>query len=298
VPFDVDRAGRYEVVAEVAHSPDYGNYTVLLDGKPVSDNGALEHEPGANTGTGPSINAYFTETYVAEDHLLGWLTLTPGRHVVTFACAGKHPDSTGHFLGIDTIVLARIEPLAESDAARRARALRAVGERRRAEPGDAAKLTAGLQDGADEVREAAAWAIGQLGGQDSTLVRGAATALDDKDPVVRGLAALALRDGGAGAVTALDALVAHLGDEDVNVRMMSAQAIGSQGPDAARAVGPLVDACRRPDEHVHVLRSLADALGAIGPAARDGLPALRDLARIPRVRWSAEAAITRVEGKK
>ena len=44
----------------------------------------------------------------------------------------------------------------------------------------------------------------------------------------------------------------------------------------------------------HACRSLADALGAIGPAAGASLPELRELARIPRVKWAAEAAIRRI----
>ena len=40
----------------------------------------------------------------------------------------------------------------------------------------------------------------------------------------------------------------------------------------------------------------AGARGAIGPAAKGALPGLGDLARIPRVRWSAEAAIARIGG--
>ena len=33
VPIDVPRDGRYEVIAQVAQSPDYGDYVVTLDGK-------------------------------------------------------------------------------------------------------------------------------------------------------------------------------------------------------------------------------------------------------------------------
>jgi hypothetical protein len=33
IPIDVPRPGRYEVVAQVAQSPDYGNYVATLDGK-------------------------------------------------------------------------------------------------------------------------------------------------------------------------------------------------------------------------------------------------------------------------
>ena len=157
-------------------------------------------------------------------------------------------------------------------------------------------LRLGLQDPADEIREASAWALGQIAPQVALLVPALTAALADRDPVVRGLAALALRDAGGKALPALNTLAAHLKDEDVNVRMMSAQAIGRQRQRAAGAVEALVTACQRRDEHVHVQRSLAEALGAIGPGARAGLPVLRELARIPRVRWSAEAAIKQIEG--
>ena len=77
---------------------------------------------------------------------------------------------------------------------------------------------------------------------------------------------------------------------------MSANAIAAIGKEAAPAVDALVAAGRAPKEQVHVLRSVADALGSIGePAARRALPLLRELSRIPRVRWAAEAAIRRIE---
>jgi len=75
---------------------------------------------------------------------------------------------------------------------------------------------------------------------------------------------------------------------------MSANAIGALGAKAERAVPALVVAAGARDEQVHVLRSVAEALGAIGPAAAPGLPALEALAKIPRVRWAAEAAIRKI----
>ena len=56
-------------------------------------------------------------------------------------------------------------------------------------------------------------------------------------------------------------------------------------------------ACRVEGQHPHVLRSLADALGLIGPEARESLPVLHDLAKIPRVRWAAELAMKRIEAR-
>ena len=62
VPFEVNEDGRYELVAQLAHSPDYGIYTVELDGQSTTSSQALEHEPGANAGDATRIDGYFTET--------------------------------------------------------------------------------------------------------------------------------------------------------------------------------------------------------------------------------------------
>ena len=213
---------------------------------------------------------------------------------ITFACRGRHPDATAYNLGIDTLVVARLGPVAQTDAAAQARVLRRIGERRQATPAERESLGEALGHADAEIRLAAAWSIGQLGEGAVGLVPALVPALGDRELAVRGLAALALRDAGPAAVGALDPLVAALNDPDAGVRMMSAQAIASQGARAARVLGALITAARRKDEHVHVQRSLADAIGAIGPAARAALPELRALAAFPRVRWAAEAAIKKV----
>ena len=124
-----------------------------------------------------------------------------------------------------------------------------------------------------------------------------ARALSDTDPVTRGLAALELRARGEAARPALDSLVGALRDPDPNIRLMSANAIAAIGAPARPAVPALVAACSVRDEEVHVLRACATALGAIGPAAASAVPALREIAKQPRVRWAAEAAIRRIEGQ-
>jgi len=123
-----------------------------------------------------------------------------------------------------------------------------------------------------------------------------ARALSDPDPVTRGLAAIELRAQGKDALPALDSLVAALRDRDANVRLMSGNALAAIGPGAGPAVPALVAACSGRDEQVHVLRACASALGAIGPAAAPALPVLREIAKQPRVRWAAEAAIRSIEG--
>ena len=118
----------------------------------------------------------------------------------------------------------------------------------------------------------------------------------DPDPVTRGLAAVALRDHGKASQPALPSLLVGLKDSDVSVRMMSANAIAAIGPGAAPAVPSLIAAGSVKDEQVHVLRSVATALGSIGkPAASPALPLLKELAKIPRVRWAAESAIRQIE---
>lgn len=103
VPFDVAASGYYEIVAQIAHAPDYGDYTVKLDGAPIAPRGQ-----GSRRNREGRIAAYGSEMYVAADHLIGWTDLEKGRHILTFTCTGKNDAATGYNLGIDNVVLARI----------------------------------------------------------------------------------------------------------------------------------------------------------------------------------------------
>ena len=293
VPFEVPEDGRYELVAQLAHSPDYGTYVTQLDGKPRSAD-ALEHEPGANTGDTGQIDAYFTETYVAEDHLIGWATLAKGRHTLTFVCVGKNSAATAYNLGIDTFILANVAaPWTPGDAGARADAIRAIADRRLVPIVDRGRAEAALRDPEPEVREAAAWSLGQIQGSPRSSIDALTRALSDGDVVVRGLAAVALRNAGVAAAPARDALLAGLKDEEDGVRMMAAQAIGRLRD--SETIDSLIAAARVPEQNVHVLRSVADALGEIGPPAERALPTLREIARIPRATWNANAAIRKIE---
>jgi hypothetical protein len=282
VPFDVQEDGNYELLAQIAHAPDYGSYDVLLDGQPIVSDVRLEHEPGANLGLPGPIDAYHLEIYVAEDHLLGWKRLARGRHELTFACAGKNTLSAGYNLGIDTLILARLGKVEMAGGQRAEQMRQARG---------AAALRPGLKDPDAYVREAAAWALTQDARAAAECAAQLGAGLEDSDAVVRGLAALALVQCGGCARGVLSGLTVALKDADQNVRMMSAEAIASLGAAAAPAVAALTEAAGREGEHPHVQRSLAKALGAIGPAAAPAIPALEKLQRVPRVRTSAEAAL-------
>jgi hypothetical protein len=113
--------------------------------------------------------------------------------------------------------------------------------------------------------------------------------------VVRGLAAIALRNLQALDAPVGDTLLAHLRDQDENVRMVVANAIAAHPDVARRGKAQLIAAAQAPGEHRHVLRSVATALGTIGPDARDALPVLRQLSAQPLVRWQAEAAIRAID---
>lgn len=290
VPFDVAANGRYELLAQLAHGPDYGIYKVLLDGKPLAASGDLEHEPGANIGDATIVNAWHTELYVAEDHVLGWPQLNSGMHTLSFVCTGKDTRSAAHHLGIDTLVLARVaspDPVGGALAASL-----------RDDPVQFEAWSAALKGPDLHVRWAAVWRATQDPGLAATGLRLLIETLSDPAYEVRGLAATALRNLGPKSLPALNALTARLQDPDSGVRMMSANALAALGPAAAPAVNALIDACQTPGEHVQVQRSLADALGLIGPAARPALPALRKLRGVPRVSWNVDAAIARIEASR
>jgi HEAT repeat protein len=122
-------------------------------------------------------------------------------------------------------------------------------------------------------------------------------ALADSDPVVRGLAAVALRNCGLCAEPVLPALVERLKDADQNVRIAAADAIAKLGEKAAPAVAALIEAAESQNMHPHVQRSVAAALGAIGPAASPALPVLERLRKQIRVRWIAQSAIARIKNQ-
>jgi hypothetical protein len=291
IPFNVDKAGRYELISQIAHRPDYGIYTYLLDGKPIDGSAPVENKPGTRlpTGAAAQIDAYYFETYVAEDHLLGWTELTAGRHVLTFKCLSKNQESHGYDLGIDTLILARIGRRAETGGEKAAN-LRQIGVK----GGSVEILASGLKDADPWVREAAAWAFTQLLVASRLSIPKLETAMGDSDPVVRGLAALAIGTCPGAAKTALATLVAGLQDADENVRTAAADALASAGPDAAPVVPQLIQAASRSGEQMNVLRNVAKALGNIGPAAAPALPVLEQLEQMQRVQWSAREAVRKI----
>ena len=80
-----------------------------------------------------------------------------------------------------------------------------------------------------------------------------------------------------------------LKDENVDVRWRAANALGDIGPEAKDSVPALIDALK--DKNSPVRGGAAFALGSIGPEAKDSVPALIDALKDSRVRSNAASAL-------
>lgn len=159
------------------------------------------------------------------------------------------------------------------------------------------ELANALSDPDRQVRSAAAWALSQAGPKGASAVPALDKALTDSSPHVRELAAVALKAMGPAAAPALPELVRALNDPQEYVRVPAADALGAMGPAARAAVRPLAERLLVKDEEVMVLRSVAAALGDIGPDAKGALPELEQTLKNLRVSYTAEAAILKIGGK-
>ena len=326
VPLNVPENGRYEIVARIAQAPDYGDYYALLDGKPTNlDN--RKAETSEIPSTGPEVfHNYLPEIYLAVDRPLGWLDLQKGRHTLSFVCVGRDGRSSGYNLGINDVVLEKIsrtvaaahqsappnapqtggivyrglplsayvQQLKRPTGTNRADVVRAIGAF--GEDAEVAvKLVAeALTDPDANTRSAAAWSLSQMGAAGRPAIPALEKALMDDNPRVRSLSAVALRSMGLKAAAAVPALVRALSDPEAYVRAPAADAIGNIGPAAKAAVQPLSERLLTTGEQVYVLRSIATALGKIGPDAAAALPGLQQALKMPRVTYTAQEAILRI----
>ena len=332
IPIDVREAGRYEILTRIAQAPDYGDYVALLDGKITNTDNREALTSELPTSGAQVFHGYLPEVLVAVEQPLGWLTLTKGRHILSYVCVGKDSRSAGYNLGINDVVLERVpgdaapaegpqvaprgaavsgaplyrgvafeeyrRALARASAADRPALLRAIGSF-----GDDAapavnNLAKALADPEAEVRAAAAWALSQMPAAGTAAVPALDRSLADSNLRVRCLSAAALRSMGPAAVNAIPGLVKALDDDEFPVRALAADALGALGP----AGKPAVEALTRRlgggrEQSVFVLRSLATALGNIGPDAAGALPALQQALKVHRVSWAAEEAIHKVKGE-
>lgn len=113
------------------------------------------------------------------------------------------------------------------------------------------------------------------------------TQLKDPDSGIRARAAVSLSQMNPPSKDALPFLVAALADNNLNVRYWAATALKKFGPEATGAVPGLIGALKTfpggkpelegPVRYFPDVRSVsAEALGAIGPGAKEAIPALEE----------------------
>jgi hypothetical protein len=239
VPFEAPDDGVYEVAVQTAQGPEYGTYTVLLDGRPPAPPD-LEHEPGADVLVRDRFDGYAPETYVGFDYPVGWSRLSKGRHTLTFVCQGKHPDSSGYRLGVDNIVLARTGAEAWTAAP--------TASPRELPSTEIPALARALGSDDPILRGLAALALRDAGPGAAPALDELRGALRDSDVNVRMMAANAIARIGALARPAVPDLVAaaSVTGEDVQVLRAAASALGAIGPEAAPAISILEELARMP----------------------------------------------------
>ena len=285
IPFEVLKDGYYEVIAQIAQAPDYGNYVATLDGKQTNSTLITWGPLQAEAPPPEIIYNYQPEIFVGIDHRLGWFKLSKGRHVLSFKCVGKDNLSTGYNLGVDGIVLAEIkngEALVNStgvglpryetvEVAIPAR-LPAAGVVYRGKP--LAFYMDLFKQGSRDTRANTIRSIGSFGQDAVPAVDTLVTALSDPDVEVRVAAALALAQMGTSASKAAPAVSTLLKDEDVRVRESATLALRAIGKGGAAAIPALIAALKDSAATVRMLAALA--LGSMGPAAEPAVPAMQE----------------------
>ncbi|MCC7376008.1 MAG: DUF2961 domain-containing protein [Verrucomicrobiales bacterium] len=97
VPFVVDRKEPLRLLVNATRAEDYGRYQAILDGTPIGD----------------VMDFYSAKLETAEYHLLDFWP-EPGPHRLRLQCVGKHPLSTAHYCGIESLRLRERRPRVEA----------------------------------------------------------------------------------------------------------------------------------------------------------------------------------------
>ncbi len=290
IPFDVPKDGTYEVIAQIAQAPDYGDYVATLDGKQTNSTmitwGPLE----AQAPPVEIIHDYQPEIFVGIDHRLGWFRLAKGRHVLAFTCVGKDNLSSGYNLGVDGVVLAEIEngealahvtgaglPRYETPEAGIPPHPPFTGLVYRGKP--LSFYISQLKQAPQELRAGVIRSIGSFGEDGEPAVNELSAALSDSDPEARGAAAWALSRVGPKASEAASAVAGLLEDENLQVRESAALALREMGKGAAPGIPELCAALKDPAPTVRM--TAATALGRTGDPARSAVPALAAALQVP-----------------
>ena len=282
IPIDIAEDGKYEIVANLAEASDYGDYIALFDGE-LTNVDTRKPATSEIPLPGPEVfHQYLTELYVARDRTLGMFNLKKGRHTVTFVCKGKDPRSAGYNLGVQELVLEKMETKEESAA-------KAAETWGKAEAGKAEAGKAGtgvefrgrpltfyeekLKNGKGWERIQAARAVGSFGVDGAVATAELAKAAMENDEELREAAVWSIGQMGVATGTAgVEVLRKALGDGSGKVRCMAAIGLEGIGTKAVSAIPQLIHALDDPENYVR--SPAAEALGAMGVSARQAVHAL------------------------
>lgn len=186
------------------------------------------------------------------------------------------------------------EALADTSAAVRTQAARALGRLGRHATGVAPDLMALLKDADEAVRCEAAGSLAKVRGNEEASVNALVELLQDAVPSVKASAARALGSLKVAAAPAVVALVPLLQDQDESVRTAAAEAIAQVGSLDEAATDSLALGLASPDNVVRA--QTAEALGTIGLSAQETAPALVEAMadRNDRVRAKAVQALGKI----
>jgi HEAT repeat protein len=120
-------------------------------------------------------------------------------------------------------------------------------------------------------------ALGKIRSRPDLAVPALQKTLTDSEWIVRSYAAHALGEFGADAKSAIPALTNALKDPDGHIRVSAALALWQVSDKTEPSLGVLIACLKIPKEHDYVPDAAAGALGKMGPAAKDAIPALNDL---------------------
>ena len=281
IPLNIAEAGRYEVVAEIAKAPNYGDYVALVDNQPTNIDTRVP-EASEIPFPGPIVfHNYLSEVYLSVQRPLGWFHFTKGRHTVSLVCVGKDNESAGYDVGIYDLVLEKLPPTAgdpEPETAHQltptpAPAIPSVPEGTIVYRG--LPLTVYLEKlktASNAERPDVLRAVGAFGPDAVRALEPLTSALRDSDPDARAAAAWAISQIGSKALPALSALGTALADTDSRVRIQTALALRAMGPDASSALPVLIRALNDPLDYVRA--AAVEALAAMGASAK---PAVKPL---------------------
>jgi HEAT repeat protein len=223
----------------------------------------------------------------------GWINSEPffqGRSATAWRRELRESDTTRASAALETLAAGKGEAVPvcawvlrtapESEA--RWRAADALGRMGKDAAPASAELVAALKDSDPLVRGVAVRAIGELAPD----VAGGVAALIPLFPGIEAIRAVA-RFGAAGAA-AISPLIELLKHDDAAVRWQATRALAKIGPASLSALPELIRLAESDPDAV-VREHAVEAMGDIGPPAKDGIPALAKALKDPIARVRRDA---------